>query len=149
MHIDKAILLKEFMDSRGNHGAHAKRRLKGVRARTQVLDGAQVFQRVPLLLQRVIRRAGALYHNFARANLKRLRCVGRKHQLTRNGNCAARGKSIAQISIVALKDDLNRGKACAVGQFYKAKGLALAHCTHPAADSDRADIGFRRFLNLG
>ena len=78
-----------------------------------------------------------------------MRRVRREHQLAGDGNCAARGEIIAQISVVALKDDLNGGKAGSIGQFDKAEGLSLAYRADPAADRNHADERLRRFLNLG
>ena len=148
MHIDKPVLLEELVERRRHHGSHAKRRLKGVCARTQVLNRAQVLQRVPLFLQRIVGRARALHHDLICADFKRLRRVRRHDQCAAHGDRAARGKPIAQISIVALKDDLNGCKACSVGELHKAKGLALAHGAYPAADLDEADIRLRRPLNM-
>ncbi|MPM51187.1 hypothetical protein SDC9_97934 [bioreactor metagenome] len=148
MHIDKTVLLKKLVDRSRYHRAHAKRRLKGVCARAQVLNRAQVLQRVPLLLQRIVRRASALQDDFTCMNFKWLGCVRRHDQFAADRDCAARGKPVTQISVIALKDDLNGCKACSVGEFDKAGRLALAHGAYPAADFDRADKRFRRLLNL-
>ena len=149
MHIDKPVLLEELVNRGCDHRTHAKRRLKGVRARTQMLNRAQVLQRVPLLLQRIVRGAGALEYDLVCVDFKRLRSIRRHDQLAGNRDGTARGKPVAQISIVALKNDLNGCKAGSIGEFDKAEGFSLASSAYPAAHFDCADIRLRRLLNLG
>jgi hypothetical protein len=148
MDIDEPALLEELVNSRGNNRAYAERRLKGVRPRAEVLNGAQVFERMALFLQRIIAGASAFEHDFVCADFERLRRVRRNHELAFDRNCAAGGQPVAKISIVALEHDLDGRKAAPVGQFDKAEGLALAHGAHPAAYADLARVRFRRFLNL-
>ena len=63
MYVKKAALVKEAVDGLRHNGAHAERCLKGVRARAEVLYGAQIFQRVTLFLQRIIAGALSFNHN--------------------------------------------------------------------------------------
>ena len=58
MDVDKAAVVEEAVDGLRRQRAHAEGALEEVGARTQVLYGAQIFQRVALFLQGII--AGAL-----------------------------------------------------------------------------------------
>ncbi|MPM10171.1 hypothetical protein SDC9_56496 [bioreactor metagenome] len=146
--VDEPALLEELVNSRGHNGAHAERRLKGVCPRAEMLNGAQVFERMALFLQRVIAGASAFEHDFVCVDFERLRRVRRNHELAFDRNCAAGRQPVAKISIVALEHDLDGRKAAPVGQFDKAEGFPLAHGAHPAAYADLARVRFRRFLNL-
>ena len=54
MHIDKAAIVEEAVDGLRRQGAHAEGALEEVGARPQMLDRAQVFQRVAFFLQRIV-----------------------------------------------------------------------------------------------
>lgn len=54
MHIDEVPILEKAVDGMGRQGPDPEHRRKGVAAGPQVGDGAQILQRVPLLLEGVI-----------------------------------------------------------------------------------------------
>ena len=148
MHIDEAALLEELVDRGGNDGAHAERRLERVRARTQILDRAQILERMALFLERIVGRTGALHHNGFGADLEGLRRVGRQNELALDRDRTAGGQTIAKISIVALIYNLHRTEAGAVGKLDKAHGLAFARGAHPSRDGYVPRKGFGILLQL-
>lgn len=56
----ETLLLKEAVDRVGRNRPHPEHRVKGVCPGTQMRDGAQEFEGMALLLQRIIRRGRAL-----------------------------------------------------------------------------------------
>ena len=82
VYINKPALIEEAVYRLGNYAAHTENSLEGVCTGSEMLNGAEVFKAVTLLLKRIIRRAFALDHDFLCMNLKRLLCVGSKYQLT-------------------------------------------------------------------
>ena len=148
VHIHKAALLEELVDRRREHGADAERRLKHVRPGPEVLDRAQILERVALLLQRVVRRARPLDHDAVRMDFKRLRRIRRQAKLAADGNRAAGGQIPAEVSFIVGVDDLHRLEHRAVRQLDKAECLPLAHGAHPAAHLNHARILLGRLLQL-
>ena len=145
MHIKEAALIKEAVDRLRHHGAHAERGLEGVRARAQMLDGAQIFQRMALLLQRIIARAFPFDGDGLGADLKGLRRIRRKHEFALDGDRAAGIERALDLIIhpILLINDLHGLEAGAVRQFNKADGLARARGLDPAGNRNGARMLFR------
>jgi hypothetical protein len=88
--VEKAALAEEGVD-RGRRGvSHAEHGPDGVRARSQVSDGAQVLEGVSLLLERVVVAYAAHELHLARADLEALPLAGRVAQLAGDANRTAR-----------------------------------------------------------
>ena len=143
MHIHETPLLEKLVHGGCQHGAHAEHRLEHVRPRPQMLDGTQILERVALLLQRIIARAGANDANGIGANLERLRRIRRQAQLALDRNGAAGGDPLAQAARIVFIYDLHGLERRTVRQLNKAHRLALARGAHPTAHLDRAGIPFR------
>ena len=147
IYIYKAALMHEAMDRLRSDGADAECALEQVRARTQMLDGAQVFDGVALLLQRIIRSAGAQnFYGFG-LQLKGLLCIGRDHQFALCTDGSAHADRVHDLLIAGnalfLCHDLQIAEEGAVIQFNKGKGFAFARGAHPAADFNAAEVLLR------
>ena len=132
------------MDGVRGQGPDAEHRGVEVRARAQVRDGAQELRRVALLLQGVVRRAGALHGELVRLDLKGLLVAGRQLQHARDphGRAHVELDRVLEVGQAPLHEhDLQVLKERAVVELDKAKGLAVAHGAHPAVYRHDAPIG--------
>ena len=68
---------------------HAENCLKCIGPRAQMLDRPEIFQRVPLRLQRIIRGGSSLQRDRRRLNFKRLLCLRRSRQHALGDHCGA------------------------------------------------------------
>ena len=80
VHVDEPAILEEAVDGGGGHRADAEHGAEQVRARPQMLLGAQELRRGALLLQRVVGSRGALDANALGGKLEGLRGVRRQLQ---------------------------------------------------------------------
>ena len=139
MDIDEAALLEELVNGIGSEAADAEHGLEGVRAWAQVRHRAQIFQRVALFLQGIVRRGSALDRDLLGLQLKGLAGVRRFDECAADDESSTDirlgngGKIIHRIMI----DDLQRLEERAVTQDDKAERLGRADGAHPAADRDR------------
>ena len=137
--IDKAPVLEEAVDGVGSHGAHPERGGEQVGAGPQMLDGAQVFHRMPLFLEGILRRGGALHRDGVRLDLQRLLGLGRQGDHARHDQGRAHilaGDLLIIGQLLRLHDDLKVFEAGAVVELDKPKGLHVPDGTGPAADRD-------------
>ena len=135
MYIYKALFRKELVCGLRDQRADAERALEQVGARAQVRDGAQVFQRVALLLERIVAAACAHDLYCGRVQLERLGHVGRYYQRAgRLDGCAHAG--LYQLLVVGKRVlahyDLQVLKERAVVYLHKGEGLGLAQRAYPA-----------------
>ena len=77
--IDKAVSVEEVVQREGRLPPHPEGRGEGVGPRPQMGHRAQKLHRVPLFLQRVLRRADALDGDGVGVQLKGLLCVRGQH----------------------------------------------------------------------
>ena len=84
------------------NGADAEHGLKQTRARTQIGDVAQEFQRVALRLKRIVLRAVAFQNNFLRLHFQR--AVAARHQLARRAHSRAVADGLHRGEILHLKE---------------------------------------------
>ena len=138
VHVQVAHVVEEAVDGLRCHRAHPERALEQVRAGTQVLNCAQVLQRVALLLQRIVRRALADDGHAVGLQLKGLLHVRREHQRARHLDGRTHADGTGRLGIVGqlglLQNDLKVAEVGAVVQLDEGEGLGLAHGAHPAVD---------------
>mgnify|MGYP001646557849 CR=1 FL=1 len=135
--VGEAAALKELMHREGRGGAHAEGRVEKVRARAEMLDGAQELDAVALLLQGIVRRGRALDRDLGRLELKRLLGLGREHDLADDDERRADvlgGDLLIVGENVRVHDDLQVAEAGAVVELDEAEGLEVADGLGPAAD---------------
>ena len=134
MGVNKAPLLKELMNGERRRAPHPENGVEGVGAGTQMLDGAEIFQRVALLLQRIIGRAGALQDQLGRLHLHRLLGVGRLgHHAPDNDGAAHVELGGGGIMLVRrVINDLQIADHRAVVQLHEGTGLHIAGGADPA-----------------
>ena len=89
VYIDKISLLEKLMNGISDQRTHPENRLEGIRSRSQMSDRAQILETVALLLQRIIRGRLSLDADFLRLDLKRLLCLRRLHERTRDDQRAS------------------------------------------------------------
>ena len=109
---------------------------------------AQVFHRVALGLDGIVRGRRALDEDLLRLKLKRLLCLGRQDERAGHddGRADVQLGNLGEIRKLRTVDDLHLREKCAVGQVDKAEVLARAQIAHPAADLDLlACVGFSLF----
>ena len=137
--IDKAALLEKRVDRGGRHATHAEDRAEEVRARTQVLLGAQELDGGALLLQRIVRRRGALHADGLRRELKGLLRLGRELDRARADE-RSRDVLVRDLVVVgeriAIHDDLQVAEAAAVVDGDKPKVLHVADGLDPSGNGD-------------
>ena len=147
--IDKAVLLEKLVEGKRGGRTHAERRAERVGARTQMRNRAQEFQRMALLLQRIIRRRRAFERNLLCMDFKGLLHLGGKKQFTRNnqGGSNVRFRDLFEIGeLRLLKDDLHTLEAASVVEVNKTERLGIADCADPAAYRDLLAPEFFRSL---
>ena len=135
--VGEAAALEELMHREGRSGAHAEGRVEEVRARAEMLDGAQELDAVALLLQGIVRRGRTLDRDLGRLELKRLLGLGREHDLADDDERRADvlgGDLLIVGENVRVHDDLQVAEAGAVVELDEAEGLEVADGLGPAAD---------------
>ncbi len=143
VHIHKAAALEEFMHRVGRHAAHAEDRGEQVGAGAQVLDRAQEFHAVALLLQRIVGRGDALHRDLVRLELKGLLGLRGQHQRAAHDQGGAHvlpGDLIVIVQAGPLKYDLQRLEVAAVVELDKAEVLHVPHRADPAADGHALSV---------
>ena len=135
--VGEAAALEELMHREGRGGAHAEGRVEKVRARAEMLDGAQELDAVALLLQGIVRRGRPLDRDLGRLELKRLLGLGREHDLADDDERRADvlgGDLLIVGENVRVHNDLQVAEAGAVVELDEAEGLEVADGLGPAAD---------------
>ena len=137
--VDEVALLEEAVDGGGGHGADAEHGAEQVRARAQVLLGAQELHRGALLLQRVVRGARALNRDGLGGELEGLLGVGRELERARADERVVAGEVrdlVVTGERLTVHDDLQVAEAAAVVECNEAKVLHVADGLDPAGNGD-------------
>ena len=143
VHVDEAAVLEKLMHRRRGDAAHAEGGGEEVGARAQVLDRAQKFHAVALLLQGVVGRGDALDRDRVGLELKGLFGLGRQHQRAvhdQGGAHVLPGDLIVIVQAGPLKYDLQRLEVAAVVELDKAEVLHVPHRADPAADGHALSV---------
>ena len=150
MHVDKVLLSEESVNRLGRQRADLEHGVEGVRPRTEMGLGAQVFKGVALFLQRIVRRAQADHFHAFRVQLKGLFELRRPYQRPFHVDRAAQGNpgNIGVIRHGAVADHLQVLKEGTVVHFDEGEGVAGADRAYPAADTDFGAV-LRRFPEQG
>ena len=139
MRINKTAFIEKTMDCKGGRGADAECRAEGIGPAPQMRHGTQIFQCMPLLLQRIIRGGQAFNFNGLCLNFKGLLCLGRQQQRAGYRNRRA-DVELCDFLVIRqpafFKYDLNSLKIASVIQFNKSEGFGIPERTHPSADRD-------------
>ena len=149
MHVDEAAVVEETVNGVRRLAPHAKNGGEQVGARTQVGDLAQVFDGVPLLLQRIIGGRGPLDFDGLRLDLKGLLRPRGQFEFSRHDQRrpdVLRGDLVVVVDLLALEYDLHRLKAAAVVEIDEAERPAVADRARPAPDRDGRPAERRRFV---
>ena len=135
--VDEAALLEKLMHGLGGDGAHAEGGREEIGAGPEMLDGAQKFHAVALLLQGVVRGGHALHRDLVGLELKGLPGLGRERQNAADDQGRAHvlvGDLVVIVELAALEHDLQGFEAGAVVELDKAEVLHIADGSDPAAD---------------
>ena len=140
MGIDKAAAVKKLMDGKRAGGTHPEHRAEGIGAGAQMGNRAQIFHRMALFLERVIRRGRALDLNRLRVQLTGLLGLRRQQKLT--GHTKRRAdilpaKLIVICELRLFRHNLQIAQTAPVVELHKAQTLGFAQSAHPAAYPDR------------
>src|SRR5699024_11615969 len=137
VHIDKSLLLEEFVDGVGCKGSYPEHSLEGVCPGAQMSDGPQVLKAVALLLQRVVRSGSPLHLHGLSLDLKRLLCLGRSHQcsLHDDGSSHVQLGDLCKVVHAVMVHHLQGLKERAVIYHDEPEGLGVPDAAHPAAHS--------------
>ena len=145
MHMDEAPLLEEAVDRVGHAAADAEDRAEEVRAGPQVGDGAQEFEAVPFLLQRIVLRCGPDEGDAGGLQLPALALALRGDDgaldLDR-GPGAGRDDGLGVARQGRVGHDLEIREAAPVVDFEEGKRLRVPLRPHPAFHDDGAGGGF-------
>ena len=137
--VDKALLLEEAVDGGSRDGADAEYSAEQIGARAQVLLGAQELDGGALLLQRVVRGADALDHDFGRGEFEGLGSIGGQFDgagADEGSRDVLVGDLVVVVERLAVHDDLQVAEAAAVVERNEAKVLHVADGLDPAGDGD-------------
>ena len=148
VHIQKALVMEETMDGLRGDGTHPKRALEQVCPGPQMLNGAQIFQRMTFFLQRIIRRAVAKDGHAVRLQFKGLLHAGGDNQGSGNFQGSAHVQRFHHIPVIMqlilLNNDLQVFETTAVVDLHERKGLAFPRRAYPAADRNVCHIALGR-----
>ena len=137
--VDEAAALEKLMHGVGGSGADAEGGGEEIRARTQMLDRAQILDAVALFLQRIVRRGRALDLDGDGFELKRLLGVRREHDGASGDERRAdilRADLLIIGKLVRVQNNLQVAEAGAVVELDEAEGLHVADGPCPAHDGD-------------
>ena len=139
MDVDESALLEEAVNRVRRQRADAEDRLKGIGARTQMRNRAEIFHGMTLLLERIIRCGRALDDDALRLNLKGLLRLRRRHQRSGDNHRRARseGGDFGEVLQLVAVDHLQRFKKCSVMQHNKSDVLGIADAADPSPDLHR------------
>ena len=140
MGVYETLLLKEAVDRVGRNRPYPEHRVKGVCPGTQMGDGAQKFEGMALLLQRIIRRGRALDLDGGGVQLTGLLGLGGEDQFAfhaQGGTDVLVGDLFEIRESVPLGDYLKVALATAVVEFDKREGFGFAQGPHPSAYGER------------
>ena len=149
IHIDESAVLEKAVDSCSRDAADAENGAKQVRARTEMLLGAQKLDRGALLLQRVVRRGDTFDGNALSGKLEWLLRLGRELQRALADKGGAHVLSCDLVVVFqsfAAHHHLEVAKAASVVQGDEAEVLHIAHRADPTRHGDflapeRVDVG--------
>ena len=138
MYVYEASLLEELVNRVGNQGANPEYSLEGIGSGAQMGNGSQILEGVALLLQRIIRRGIALYHNLFCLNLEGLLCLRCSNQSSLyNHSCAhVQLGNLFKILHVIMVYDLQCLEAASVSHNQEAEGLGATVAAEPACYCD-------------
>ena len=137
--VDEAAALEELVHGVGRRASHAESRGEEVRARAQMLNGAQIFDAVALLLQGIVGAGRALDLDLGRLDLERLLGLGRQHHRAAHDERGAdvlRGDLLIIRKRIRVHHHLQIAEARAVVQLDESKGFHIADGLRPAAHGD-------------
>ena len=125
MHVDETTLLEEFVDRVRGKGADAEYGLEGVGAGAQMRDRAEVFQRVALFLERVIRTGRTFHRNAISLNFERLLGLGSGNERAFHdeGRAYIHMGDFSKIIHCVVIDNLHRCKESSIRNGQKAESL--------------------------
>ena len=136
--VDKAALIKEFVDGESRFGTDTEHRAEGVGSGAQVCDGAQKFHRVALFLQRIIGCGVAFHLDGGCVDFIRLLGLWGQDERSGDNNGSADVEFPDLIEIVHLaffEHYLQILKASTVVQFNKAQAFGCANGSDPSGYS--------------
>ena len=147
--IDEPAVLEKAVDRCGRDAADAENGAEEVRARTEMLLGAQKLDRGALLLQRVVRRGDTFDGNALSGKLEWLLRLGRELQRALADKGGAHVLScdlVVVFQCFAAHHHLEVAKAASVVQGDEAEVLHIAHRADPTRHGDflapeRVDVG--------
>ena len=146
--VNKAALVKEFVDGICRNGTDTEGCVKGVGSGAQMRDGTQIFQRVTFFLQRIVGSGSTFDLDDLGMDLARLFRAGGQDQFTgdtQSGTNVAFGDLFEIGDLRVLKNHLQIIKAAAVVELDKAQRFGIADGFRPAANGDSL-VGQRRRL---
>ena len=137
--VDEAAAREELVHGVGRRASHTERRGEEVRARAQMLNGAQIFDAVALFLQGIVGGGHALDLNLCCLDFERLLGLGRQHDGAAHDERGAhvlRGDLLIIRKRIRIHHDLQIAEARAVVQLDESEGLHIADGLRPAAYGD-------------
>ena len=137
--IDEAAALEELVHGVGRRASHTESRGEEVRARAQMLNGAQIFDAVALFLQGIVGGGHALDLDLCCLDFERLLGLGRQHDGAAHDERGAhvlRGDLLIIRKRIRIHHDLQIAEARAVVQLDESEGLHIADGLRPAAYGD-------------
>ena len=149
IYVDEPAVLEEAVNGRSRDAADAENGAEEVRARTEVLLGAQELDRGALLLQRVVRRGGAFNGDALGGELEGLLRLGGELQRTlanKGGAYVLSCDLVVVLQRFAAHHHLEVAKAASVVQGDETEVLHVAHRADPTRHGDfgapeRVDVG--------
>ena len=151
VHIYKAPLLKELMYGKCSQRSDSEHRLKRIGSRAQMRHGAQVLQRMALLLERIVRAGRSLYRDLTRLYLKGLLRLGGGDERSPDDESSAYVdlRYLREVVHIVMIYDLYLVEARSVADGQKAECLGVSVGTYPPADRDlRVQILLRVLIYL-
>ena len=138
MYIYKASLLEELVNRIGDQGTNPEYGLEGVGSGAQMGNGSQILEGVALLLQRIIRRGIALYHNLFCLNLEGLLCLRCSDQSSLYNHSSAHVQlgNLFKVLHVIMVYDLQCLEAASVSHNQEAEGFGSTVTAEPARYGD-------------
>ena len=113
--VQKSFLLEEVVNRPANAIPHARHRAERIRPRPQVGPLAQLLERMPLLLQRILFRIGpAMHDHFTRVKLSGLLLAARWLHFAVHRHTAA-GRKLLDLRLVVRQIRRRRRSGCSPG----------------------------------
>ncbi len=138
--VDETVALEVLMDGGGKGGADVEHGVERVGAYAQLRHGAEILHGVALLLERVVRGAGAEERDLLGVDLHATLFVdgGRDDSADdlQRGTEGEAGLEVRVCKVVLVDDDLQMLECGAVVELGKGHGLRVTGCPDPSADGD-------------